>query len=135
MPKAIIKFPETPPVWDSDLMATVDKELGPDFTDDPLIKRYNMFFGRKLQGKRYTLTMSSKDSTIYPGIATAKGALEQLEKVAEDHEIHGPLGGVERFKGSSATPARLISRSLRHTRGDCTCLCQRASTFRRRARS
>lgn len=98
MPKAIIKFPETPPVWDSDLMATVDKEIGPDFTDDPLIKRYNMFFGRKLQGKRYTLTMSSKDSTIYPGIATTKGALEQLEKVAEDHEIHGPLGGVERFK-------------------------------------
>jgi len=51
--------------------------------------------------------MSSKDSTIYPGVATAKGALKQLEKLDEDHEIHGPFGGVEHFKGmtcNASTP-------------------------------
>ena len=27
----LIKFPETPPVWDPALMATIDKEIGPAF--------------------------------------------------------------------------------------------------------
>jgi hypothetical protein len=100
MPKKdVIKLPETPPVWDPDLMATIDKIIGPDFTADPLVKRYNLFQTGKLQGKRYKLTMSSNDSTIYPGVDTVKGALKQLEKLEEDHEIHGPFGGVELFKG------------------------------------
>merc|ERR1712113_292572 len=80
-----------------DLMATIDKTVGPSFTDDPLIKRTG-----KLQGKRYKLTMSSKDSKIYPGVAPVKGALKQLEKLDEDHEIHDTFGGVELFKAMAA---------------------------------
>ena len=51
--------------------------------------------------------MSSNDSTIYPGVATVKGALKQLEKLEEDHEIHAPFGGVQNFKGmtcNASTP-------------------------------
>lgn len=80
-------------------MATVDKTIGPAFTDDPLVKRYNICSGPMLQGKLYKLTMSSKDSTIYPGVVTVKGALKQLEKLEQDHEIHTTFGGVEPFKG------------------------------------
>jgi len=108
MPKEnVVKFPATPPVWDADLMATIDKEVGPEFTADPLVKGYNLFRDDKLHGKRYSLTMSSKDSTIYPGVAPVKGALEQVEKLDDDHEYWGPFGTVMRFKGracNSSTP-------------------------------
>eukprot|EP00931_Biecheleriopsis_adriatica_P104018 TRINITY_DN78771_c0_g1_i1.p1 TRINITY_DN78771_c0_g1~~TRINITY_DN78771_c0_g1_i1.p1 ORF type:complete len:405 (+),score=54.32 TRINITY_DN78771_c0_g1_i1:112-1326(+) len=103
MPKTdVIKLPETAPVWDPDLMATVDKMIGPDFTDDPLIKRYNLCCDGTLQGKLYQLTMSSKDSTIYPGVATVKGALQKLDDAGQrlvDHEHYGPFGGVQPFHG------------------------------------
>ena len=102
MPKEnVIKLPETPPVLDPALMATIDKEIGPAFPDDPLVKRYNLsnfFRDAKVQGKRHKLTMSSKDSKIYPGVAPVKGWDKQLQKIAEDHEIHGAFGGVDHFK-------------------------------------
>jgi len=98
MPKKdVIKLPETPPVWDPDLMATIDKTIGPAFTADPLVKKTG-----KLEGKRYKLTMSSKDSTIYPGVVPVKGALKQLEKLEEDHEIHDTFGGVGLFKARAS---------------------------------
>mmetsp|Transcript_48657 Transcript_48657/g.86551 ORF Transcript_48657/g.86551 Transcript_48657/m.86551 type:complete len:403 (-) Transcript_48657:380-1588(-) len=94
MPKqGVVKVPETPPVWDQDLMETIDKTIGPDFTDDPQVKKTG-----KLQGTRYKLTMSSKDSKIYPGVAPVKGALKQLEKLDEDHEYHVNTGGIMLFK-------------------------------------
>ena len=108
MPKKdVIKIPETPPVWDPDLMATIDQEIGPAFTDDALVKRYNLWYPSiwregKVNGKHYKLTMSSKDSKIYPGVATAEGALNKLDKLDEDHEIYEPLGGVGPFKGMQA---------------------------------
>mmetsp|Transcript_145882 Transcript_145882/g.370511 ORF Transcript_145882/g.370511 Transcript_145882/m.370511 type:complete len:426 (-) Transcript_145882:113-1390(-) len=98
----VIKIPVTPPVWDADLMAAVDKTIGPDFTDDPLVKRYNLFCDGKLEGKQYKLTMSSKDSTIYPGVVTVKDAVKQLEDAHQrlpDHEHYAPFGGVQPFKG------------------------------------
>jgi len=100
--KGVIKLPETPPVWDPDLLATIDKEIGPAFSAHPLAKRYNLngiCCDDKVLGKRYKLTMSSNDSTIYPGVACVKEALELLETHRlEDHEVHGPLGGIENFK-------------------------------------
>eukprot|EP00928_Gymnodinium_smaydae_P013833 TRINITY_DN15019_c0_g3_i3.p1 TRINITY_DN15019_c0_g3~~TRINITY_DN15019_c0_g3_i3.p1 ORF type:complete len:286 (+),score=29.73 TRINITY_DN15019_c0_g3_i3:111-968(+) len=108
--KDLVKIPETPPVWDADLMATVDRTIGPDFTDDPLVRRYNLFCEDKLQGKQYKLTMYSKDSTIYPGVATKKDALKQLEDAQQrlpDHEHFLPFGGVGPFKGmacNASTP-------------------------------
>ena len=97
MPKQdVIKIPETPPVWGQDLMATIDKEIGPAYTDDPLIKRYSVWGDGKVQGKRYKLTMSSKDSTIYPGVARVKESLTKLEpNRLPDYEVHGEFGGVK----------------------------------------
>jgi len=92
------KLPETPPVWDQELMATIDKTVGPAFTDDPLVKKTG-----NLQGKHYKLPMSSKDSKIYPGITPVKGALDLLEKLGQDQETHGFFGAVERMKFRAAT--------------------------------
>eukprot|EP00746_Dinoflagellata_sp_MGD_P124845 gnl/MRDRNA2_/MRDRNA2_59485_c0_seq1.p1 gnl/MRDRNA2_/MRDRNA2_59485_c0~~gnl/MRDRNA2_/MRDRNA2_59485_c0_seq1.p1 ORF type:complete len:407 (+),score=62.04 gnl/MRDRNA2_/MRDRNA2_59485_c0_seq1:98-1318(+) len=94
----VVKVPETPPVWDPDLMATIDKTIGPAFTVDPLAQKTS-----KLQGKQYKLTMDSKDSKIYPGTAPVKGAIKQLEKVEEDHEVHDTFGGVKLFKATALT--------------------------------
>ena len=35
---SIFKLPPEAPTWDENLMATVDKTIGPRFTDDPRIK-------------------------------------------------------------------------------------------------
>ena len=61
-----------------------------------------MVFG--IMAPKPMVTMSSKDSKIYPGVTHAKGALTQLEPYRlPDHEIIGPLSKVERFKNMAMT--------------------------------
>eukprot|EP00746_Dinoflagellata_sp_MGD_P124846 gnl/MRDRNA2_/MRDRNA2_59485_c0_seq2.p1 gnl/MRDRNA2_/MRDRNA2_59485_c0~~gnl/MRDRNA2_/MRDRNA2_59485_c0_seq2.p1 ORF type:complete len:399 (+),score=42.41 gnl/MRDRNA2_/MRDRNA2_59485_c0_seq2:82-1278(+) len=79
-------------VWDEALMETVDKFIGPDFPDDPLVKRSG-----KLKGKKWKLTMLSKDSKIYPGVTPVKNVMNILETLHEDCTSYTSFGGTEAF--------------------------------------
>ena len=84
-------------------MQTVDKIVGPTFTDDPLIKRSGLAGPGKLKGKLFKLSMSSKDSKIYPGVIPVKNAFDILPKLHEDCEIYDTFGGIENFTCRVAT--------------------------------